>query len=100
MAGAGGAAGGAAHQEQPEQHAPAPLSFADFLERMKEPAAADLVRAIKAFIRQFEERGQNYRIDPEADSVRVQVCCAALSVGVEQVVRPCQRHWELQRRVM
>ena len=25
----------------------APLSFAEFLERMKEPAAADLVRSIK-----------------------------------------------------
>lgn len=27
--------------------ATAPLSFADFLEKMKDPAAADLVRSIK-----------------------------------------------------
>ncbi|BDA40541.1 probable vacuolar protein sorting-associated protein 9A at N-terminal half [Coccomyxa sp. Obi] len=45
-----------------------PLSFAEFLERMKEPAAADLVRSIKNFIKTFEDR----KPDPERDSVFVQ----------------------------
>lgn len=75
MAGTGGGAPGAGQlqQQQHKQQEPAPLSFSDFLERMKEPAAADLVRAIKAFIRQFEERGAGHWSDPEADSARVQV---------------------------
>ena len=75
-----------------------PLSFAEFLERMKEPAAADLVRSIKkcdaslyrmclqlsswcrsidamcpvclcSFIKTFDER----KPDPERDSGFVQV---------------------------
>ncbi|KAK9835042.1 hypothetical protein WJX81_006516 [Elliptochloris bilobata] len=44
------------------------LSFAEFLERMKEPAAADLVRSIKSFIKIFEER----KPDPDRDSALVQ----------------------------
>ncbi|KAK9823919.1 hypothetical protein WJX72_006354 [[Myrmecia] bisecta] len=45
-----------------------PLSFAEFLERMKEPSAADLVRAIKNFIKTFDDRP----CDPERDGQHVQ----------------------------
>lgn len=47
---------------------PQSLSFAEFLERMKSPAASDLVRNIKQFIKTFEGKGP----DPEGDSQRVQ----------------------------
>ena len=51
-----------------------PLSFSDFLDKMKDPAAADLVRSIKGFIKQFEDRSPAAAasIDPETDSVKVQ----------------------------
>lgn len=45
-----------------------PFSFHDFLERMKEPQAADLVRKIKNFIKAFEERAG----DPDRDGQAVQ----------------------------
>lgn len=50
-----------------------PLSFADFLEKMKDPAAADLVRSIKSFIKHFDERNnQGHPEDLETDSAIVQ----------------------------
>lgn len=52
--------------------APAPLSFSDFLDKMKDPAAADLVRPIKVFIRRFDERPSAHVADPAADSAAVQ----------------------------
>lgn len=50
----------------------APLSFADFLEKMKDPAAADLVRNIKGFIRHFDERSSKNIPNLDTDSVAVQ----------------------------
>ncbi|KAK3263739.1 hypothetical protein CYMTET_27472 [Cymbomonas tetramitiformis] len=46
----------------------APLTFHNFLEKMRQPAAADLVRSIKSFIASFQV-GQP---DPERDSLRAQ----------------------------
>ena len=51
---------------------PAPLSFADFLEKMKDPAAADLVRNIKGFIRHFDERSSKHIPNLDTDSAAVQ----------------------------
>lgn len=48
--------------------ATAPLTFHDFLERMRHPSAADLVRSIKSFIVSFS----NNAPDPEKDSKSVQ----------------------------
>lgn len=50
----------------------ASLSFAQFLERMKSPAAADLVRTIKAFIRDFETRIKDPNFTVEGSSAMVQ----------------------------
>jgi hypothetical protein len=50
----------------------APLSFADFLEKMKDPAAADLVRNIKGFIRHFDERSTRHIPNLDTDSAAVQ----------------------------
>ena len=55
-----------------ESGLPTPLSFADFLEKMKDPVAADLVRNIKGFIRHFDERSSSYKPNPETDSAAVQ----------------------------
>jgi Rab5 GDP/GTP exchange factor len=52
--------------------AAAPLSFADFLEKMKDPAAADLVRNIKGFIRHFDERSSKHIPNLDTDSAAVQ----------------------------
>jgi hypothetical protein len=62
-----------------------PLSFSDFLDKMKDPAAADLVRSIKGFIKQFEDRSPAAAasIDPEMDSVKVQ----AFLIQSEQAFR-------------
>ena len=51
---------------------PVTFSFSDFLEKMKDPAAADLVRSIKGFIHHFEQRASTYRPNHEADSAAVQ----------------------------
>lgn len=48
--------------------ATAPLTFHDFLERMRHPSAADLVRSIKSFIVSFSSNAPN----PERDSRSVQ----------------------------
>lgn len=48
--------------------ATAPLTFHDFLERMRHPSAADLVRSIKSFIVSFSSSAP----DPEKDSRNVQ----------------------------
>jgi hypothetical protein len=48
--------------------ATAPLTFHDFLERMRHPSAADLVRSIKSFIVSFSNNAPN----PEKDSRSVQ----------------------------
>lgn len=50
------------------------LSFAEFLEKMKDPIAADLVRSIKGFTKQFEDRSAHgaVKTDPDADSGIVQ----------------------------
>ncbi|KFM23363.1 Vacuolar protein sorting-associated protein 9A [Auxenochlorella protothecoides] len=49
-----------------------PLSFTDFLEKMKDPAAANLVRTVKSFIKDFEERHSQGKATAEDDSARVQ----------------------------
>jgi hypothetical protein len=54
------------------EDAAAPLSFADFLEKMKDPAAADLVRNIKGFIRHFDERSTKHVPNLDTDSASVQ----------------------------
>jgi hypothetical protein len=46
----------------------APLTWHDFLERMRQPSATDFVKAIKSFIVSF----QNHPPDPERDSAAVQ----------------------------
>ncbi|XP_034675399.1 vacuolar protein sorting-associated protein 9A-like [Vitis riparia] len=46
----------------------APLTWHDFLERMRQPSAADFVKAIKSFIVSFS----NNAPDPERDSAAVQ----------------------------
>jgi hypothetical protein len=46
----------------------APLAWHDFLERMRQPSAAEFVRSIKSFILTFSNRAP----DPEKDSASVQ----------------------------
>ncbi|KAG6466170.1 hypothetical protein ZIOFF_076040 [Zingiber officinale] len=46
----------------------APLTWHDFLERMRHPSAADFVKSIKSFIVSFSNRAP----DPEKDSASVQ----------------------------
>ncbi|KAL5219156.1 hypothetical protein ABZP36_019840 [Zizania latifolia] len=48
--------------------ATAPLAWHDFLERMRQPSAAEFVKSIKSFIVTFSNRAP----DPEHDSVAVQ----------------------------
>ncbi|PSC72702.1 vacuolar sorting-associated 9A-like [Micractinium conductrix] len=60
------------------------LTFGDFLAKMKDPQAADLVRNIKSFIRQFEERPAGQAVDPESDSARVQAFLAASEAAFRQ----------------
>ena len=48
-----------------------PLTFAAFLDKMRQPAAADLVRAIKAFLTEMLTSSPN----ADADAHRVQVRC-------------------------
>ncbi|KAL4458115.1 hypothetical protein ABPG75_012980 [Micractinium tetrahymenae] len=60
------------------------LTFGDFLAKMKDPAAADLVRNIKSFIRQFEERPTGQPADPEADSAAVQAFLAQSEAAFRQ----------------
>ncbi|KAL0040776.1 hypothetical protein WJX79_005242 [Trebouxia sp. C0005] len=48
------------------------LSFAEFLERMKEPQAANLVRSIKNFIKTFDDKPAN----PDRDAESVQAFLA------------------------
>ncbi|EFN58694.1 hypothetical protein CHLNCDRAFT_140312 [Chlorella variabilis] len=59
---------------------------------MRDPAAADLVRNIKSFIRQFEERPAGHQVDPEADSAKVQAFLAQSEQLFRQhpVWRGCQ----------
>lgn len=68
------------------------LTFTSFLEKMRDPAAADLVRNIKSFIRQFEERPAGHQVDPEADSAKVQAFLAQSEQLFRQhpVWRGCQ----------
>ncbi len=47
----------------------APLTFAAFLDKMRQPAAADIVKAIKAFLTEMLQSTP----DAERDSERVQV---------------------------
>ncbi|KAJ7522457.1 hypothetical protein O6H91_18G011600 [Diphasiastrum complanatum] len=54
--------------------ATAPLTFHDFLDRMRQPAAADLARSIKSFIISFLARPP----DPEKDSQSVQEFYSAM----------------------
>ena len=74
--------------QQRGRDTPQPLSFSDFLEKMKDPGAADLVRVIKAFLKEFEDRGaapppRGAAADPQADSDRVQ----AFLEGTERLFR-------------
>jgi hypothetical protein len=53
----------------------APLTFAAFLEKMRQVEAGDIVKAIKAFLTEFATQTP----DADRDSDRVQarcVCCA------------------------
>ncbi|KAK1308617.1 Vacuolar protein sorting-associated protein 9A [Acorus calamus] len=52
----------------------APLTWHDFLERMRHPSAADFVKSIKSFIVSFTNRVP----DPERDSVSVQEFLASM----------------------
>lgn len=53
---------------EPFSSSTAPLTWHDFLERMRQPSAAEFVRAIKTFIVSFS----NTPPDPETDSASVQ----------------------------
>jgi hypothetical protein len=50
-----------------------PLTFAAFLEKMRNPAASDIVKAIKAFLTEFTTT----QPDAERDAERVQARSAA-----------------------
>lgn len=60
------------------------LSFTEFLERMKSPAAADLVRTIKNFIRDFETRHKAETLDSEMSSALVQQFLAQMDVSFRE----------------
>ncbi|KAL6317581.1 hypothetical protein AAG906_030334 [Vitis piasezkii] len=55
----------------------APLTWHDFLERMRQPSAADFVKAIKSFIVSFS----NNAPDPERDSAAVQEFLANMEMA-------------------
>ena len=52
----------------PFSAATAPLTFAAFLEKMRNPGASDIVKAIKAFLAEFQATAP----DAERDAERVQ----------------------------
>lgn len=55
----------------------APLTWHDFLERMKHPSAADFVKSIKSFIVSFSNRAPN----PEKDSASLQEFLSNMEVA-------------------
>ena len=62
-----------AYQQQPFVASTAPLTFTDFLEKMRAPAAMDLVRGIKSFISDMlKASSSSSSSDPEADGNKVQ----------------------------
>jgi hypothetical protein len=63
-----------ADAHDPFSAATAPLTFAAFLEKMRNPAASDIVKAIKAFLTEFA----GTQPDAERDAERVQARLAAL----------------------
>jgi hypothetical protein len=60
-----------AYAHDPFSAATAPLTFAAFLEKMRNPAASDIVKAIKAFLTEFA----GTQPDAERDAERVQARC-------------------------
>ena len=58
----------AALPHDPFSASTAPLTFAAFLEKMRQPGAADIVKAIKAFLSEMLTSGA----DAERDAERVQ----------------------------
>ena len=58
--------------QQPFVASTAPLTFTDFLEKMRAPAAMDLVRRIKSFISEMLKSSSKASKNAEADSKRVQ----------------------------
>ena len=72
------ASAGSSAADEPLGSITAPLTFADFLQKMRHPSAADLVKAIKSFIGSFGLMNDNSANPPaslaeaESDSRRVQ----------------------------
>uniref|UniRef100_A0A1D1ZJE0 Vacuolar protein sorting-associated protein 9A n=1 Tax=Anthurium amnicola TaxID=1678845 RepID=A0A1D1ZJE0_9ARAE len=74
MDGGGGSSGGVTDIFGPST---APLTWHDFLERMRNPSAADFVKSIKSFIVSFSNKVPN----PEKDSAAVQEFLANMEVA-------------------
>ena len=76
-----GVAAEAVDVQQPFVASTAPLTFTDFLEKMRAPAAMDLVRGIKGFINDMLKSSTTG--DAEGDSQKVQNCLSQSEIAFQ-----------------